>query len=756
MTQQYQKFIESKKYLFTPAGFTMDDSIVPDSVCRMFQFQHDIVRWACALGKAAVFADCGLGKTLMQLQWAWQVSRNEGGGQVLIVAPLAVSRQTAREAEKFGIPAVVSRDGQAHGSITITNYEQLQKFNPADFVGVVLDESSILKSMDGKTRNMLIDMFRMTPFKLACTATPAPNDYMELGNHAEFLGVMTRENMLSKFFYHDSGETSKWTLKGHAEDAFWEWAASWSVMLRTPGDISYDSKGYDLPELSIEPVTIPFRGRIGTGFIPIMRGLQDQQKVRRESMMDRVQKAAELVAQMDGPVIVWCELNDEGDALEKAITGSVQVKGSTPDDRKEELLVGFSNGDYRVLVTKPSIAGFGLNWQHCHNMVFTSVTYSFEMFYQAVRRCWRFGQEHPVRCCMVYTDAEATVFHTLDMKRKAAASMQDRMMQYVSLHSQLKTTTHEEDIYMQDITEGKAYRALLGDTCEKILDIPDSTIGYSIFSPPFASLYTYSNSARDLGNCDSDEQFIEHFRFIVKEMLRITAPGRLCSFHCMNLPTSKVRDGFIGIKDFRGELIRLFQECGWIYHSEVVIWKDPVVAMQRTKALGLLHKQVMKDSAMSRQGIPDYLVTMRKPGENPEPVEGRLDEFVGENPPSMSSDPTRTSIDIWQRYASPVWMDINQSRTLNKEGAREEKDEKHICPLQLDVIERGIQLWSNPGDTVFSPFMGIGSEGYCAVKMGRKFIGCELKKSYYDQALLNLKAAEAEAGRPKFFEIDRQ
>ena len=218
----------------------------------------------------------------------------------------------------------------------------------------------------------------------------------------------------------------------------------------------------------------------------------------------------------------------------------------------------------------------------------------------------------------------------------------------------------------------------------------------------------------------------------------------------MNLPTTKARDGYIGIRDFRGQLIRLFQECGWIYHSEVVIWKDPVVAMQRTKALGLLHKQLVKDSAQSRQGIPDYLVTMRKPGDNPEPIAGRLDRFVGENPPDITTDLTRNSIEIWQRYASPVWMDINQSRTLNKDGAREEQDERHICPLQLDVIERAIQLWSNPGDTVFSPFMGIGSEGYVAIKASRKFIGCELKKSYYDLAVKNLEKAAFEKEQPCF------
>lgn len=271
------------------------------------------------------------------------------------------------------------------------------------------------------------------------------------------------------------------------------------------------------------------------------------------------------------------------------------------------------------------------------------------------------------------------------------------------------------------------YSLYNGDSCEIMTSIPDNSIHYSIFSPPFADLYVYSNSERDMGNCKSKSEFYEHFRFIVKELYRIMMNGRLVSFHCMNLPTSKQRDGFIGITDFRGDLIRLFEECGFIYHSEVCIWKDPVIAMQRTKALGLLHKQIKKDSAMCRQGIADYLVTMRKPGENPERITHTDETFP---------------VKVWQNYASPVWMDINPSNTLQRTSAREEKDEKHICPLQLDVIERGINLWTNPNDIVFTPFMGIGSEIYQALKMGRRGIGIELKESYYNQAVLNCDNAE--------------
>lgn len=264
-----------------------------------------------------------------------------------------------------------------------------------------------------------------------------------------------------------------------------------------------------------------------------------------------------------------------------------------------------------------------------------------------------------------------------------------------------------------------------GDAIEVLRGIPDESIHFSIFSPPFASLYTYSASPRDLGNCRSHEDFMDHFRFLAPELYRVTKPGRLLSFHCMLLPTSKARDGVIGLTDFRGMLIRAFADVGWVHHSEVVIWKDPVTAMQRTKALGLLHKQIKKDSAMSRQGIPDYLVTMRKPGENPEPIAHTNETFP---------------VQMWQRYASPVWMDINPSDTLQFRSAREDKDERHICPLQLGVISRALELWTNPGDTVLSPFAGIGSEGFEALRMGRRFIGIELKQSYYRQAVRNLEA----------------
>jgi DNA modification methylase len=292
-----------------------------------------------------------------------------------------------------------------------------------------------------------------------------------------------------------------------------------------------------------------------------------------------------------------------------------------------------------------------------------------------------------------------------------------------------------------DQAAGERFQLYHGDSCEVIQGIPDDSLHYSIFSPPFASLYTYSNSERDMGNARNGDEFAQHFQYLVNELHRATMPGRLVSFHCMNLPTSKERDGFTGVRDFRGELIKIFERAGFVFHSEVVIWKDPVTAMQRTKALGLLYKQIKKDSAMSRQGLPDYLVTMRKLGSNPEPVTKTPDSFP---------------VGLWQHYASPVWMDINPSDTLQYRSAREEKDERHICPLQLEVIERGVRLWSNPGDVVFSPFAGIGSELYTALKMGRRAVGVELKRSYFRQAVANCRTAEADKQDSLFDDLDHE
>lgn len=734
----YEEFLKHKKIIDLPTGLNN----IPELNSMLFDFQRDIVSWALRRGRAAIFADCGMGKTPMQLEWARNVP-----GNILILAPLAVSDQTIRESVKFHEDEILySSDGKIRSRVTISNYERIEHFDPDDFNGLVLDESSILKGYTGKYRTDLIERFGNVPFRLACTATPAPNDFMELGNHAEFLGAMTRTEMLSMFFVHDGGDTQSWRIKGHAEKEFWKWVCSWAVMIRKPSDLGYEDGAFILPPLSVEQITVHSE-EPSDGFLFAMeaQGLQERQQARRESINERVKAAIGTVASSpDESWMVWCDLNDESAALARAIPGAVEVKGSDTDEHKKNSMLGFASGSIKILVSKPSIAGWGMNFQVCHNEIFVGLSDSYEQFYQAVRRCWRFGQTNPVSAYVITADTEGAVVKNIMRKEEDARKMAEMMVE--NMHEinaeNIRGIERTKSDYQTRDEKGINWTMLLGDCVERSREIADESIDFSVFSPPFASLYTYSASERDMGNSKDGDEFAEHFRFLVAELFRIIRSGRLVSFHCMNLPTSKTHDGYIGIKDFRGELIRIFEDAGFIYHSEVCIWKDPVTAMQRTKAIGLLHKQLVKDSCMSRQGVPDYLVTMRKPGINANPVEGELDHFCGDQDSFQSTG--RLSIDVWQRYASPVWMDINPSDTLQARAAREEKDERHICPLQLQVIHRALQLWTNPNDLVFSPFAGIASEGYESLRLGRRFIGIELKPSYYDQGVKNLRQIEKE------------
>lgn len=716
---EYGTFLHSKVAVVPDAGVSADD-LNP----ALFPWQAVVVRWALRKGRAALFEDCGLGKTFQQLEWARHVP-----GAVLILTPLAVAQQTVAEARKFGLEAAYARrQADAAGHITVANYEMLDRFDVSAFAGIVLDESSILKSFDGATRTALIEAFRATPYRLACTATPAPNDHMELGNHAEFLGVMSRTEMLATYFVHDGGETQAWRLKRHAEKDFWRWVCSWAVSVRNPSDLGFDGAGFDLPPLNVVQHTV-HTSNTGDALFPMeAQSLSERLSARRDSVEERATRCAALVNETPGTWLIWCNLNAEADALTRLIPDAVEVRGSDDHEEKSAKLVAFSEGRTRVLVTKPTIAGFGMNWQHCHQMAFVGLSDSWEQYYQSVRRCWRFGQTEPVTVHCIAADTEGAVVANLRRKDADADAMASRMAEHTHdfIAAELRGITTERREWKGETRQGKGWTMHLGDCVNVVGGMEDASVDYTVFSPPFASLYTYTDSPMDMGNCRDHAEFFDHFAFLIPHLYRVTQPGRLLSFHCMNLPTSKVRDGVIGLTDFRGQLIRAFTAHGWIYHSEVVIWKDPVTAMQRTKALGLLHKTIRKDSSMSRQGIPDFLVTLRKPGENVKPISHTAEDFP---------------VQKWQRYASPIWTDINPSDTLQYRSAREHADEKHICPLQLTVIRRALELWTAPGDLVLSPFAGIGSEGDQALRLGRRFVGVELKRSYFDQACANLIAA---------------
>lgn len=422
----YRDFCESKMS-HTPTVGIESPNAPPD---WLFPFQRDIVSWAWKRGRSALFADTGLGKSAMQIAWADYVARFTGG-RVLILAPLAVSHQTSAEASRFGLSATVIADqseAKDRTGVFVSNYEKLHKLDPSSFSGVVLDESSILKNYTSSTRNALNAAFARTPFKLCCTATPAPNDFTELGNHAQFLGVRTREEMLAEFFVHDGGSTQDWRIKGHARDMFWRWVASWACVVRRPSDLGYNDGGFALPELVVRehvvPLGVEFARRAGVLFDPSFVSLSDQREVRRASIPDRVAKIAELVAnEPDHQWLIWCDLNDEGDAIERAIPGAVQVAGRDSDDDKSSRMLGFANGSVRVLVSKPGICGYGMNFQRASRMAFVGVSHSFEDFYQAVRREWRFGQTVPVHVHVVCTDGDRPILENLKRKESEARAM---------------------------------------------------------------------------------------------------------------------------------------------------------------------------------------------------------------------------------------------------------------------------------------------------------------------------------------------
>jgi hypothetical protein len=712
----YNDFLSGKAVIHSPCGFAVDESVLNT---MLFDWQKDLVKWALMRGRAALFEDCGLGKTTQQLEWAKHVHLKTNG-TVLILAPLAVSQQTKREGEKFGISVNICKDASdIKPGINITNYERIHNFQEIKLSGIVLDESSILKNFTGKIRNQIIDTFGSVPYKLCCTATPAPNDYTELGNTAEFLGVMSRVEMLAMFFINDTGNTGTWRLKGHVtSNIFWKWLCSWAMMIRMPSDIGYDDGDFVLPELVMHEHIIPYTGPKTGLFVEHANTLSERRDARKESLDDRVSHCAKMINDTGDTWLTWCNMNIESYMLKKGIADAVEVKGSDKKEFKEKSLLDFSDGQIKCLVTKPKIAGFGLNFQTCSNMAFVGLSDSYEQFYQAVRRCWRFGQKNTVHAHIITGEREGATLENIkrkgkdmdDMYNGTITNMKDLMKSNLK-QSQRQQTSYEpasdtespdfitmekSKVINQDI--GDNYAIYNADSCELTKSIPSNSTHYQIFSPPFASLFTYSDSDRDMGNCKHDDVFMNHFKFLVPELYRILMPGRLVSFHCMDLPATLTNDGFMGLKDLPGLLVKIFQDAGFIYHSKVVIWKDPLVQAVRTKQLSLAHKQISKDSSRCAQGLPDYVVTMRKPGENTEPVShGRgFESYIGDDPEPVSpktNNPrgNKYSHEVWRRYASPVWFDINQTNTLNIKLARDKEDERHICRLQLDTIGRCLE-----------------------------------------------------------------
>lgn len=717
---EYKQFLETKKKKFISSGFDIDEIKLNNN---LFDFQKYAVKTALNKGRFALFFDCGLGKTLMQLSWSNAVY-DYTGQKVLILAPLAVVEQTKDEAIKFNIDL---------NSFDIINYDQLKNIDTSIYSGVVLDESSILKGKGGKTSTYIIETFKNTPYKLACTATPSPNDHMELGQHSEFLGAMSYLEMLAMFFVHDGGETSKWRLRKHAKDNFWKYVCTWSMACDSPDTLGFCHNGYDLPEIEFIEHKIKVDNNSGLLFGDVAVSATELHRDLKRSFEDRILKTKELVDSNDEQWIVWTLKNDEANELNKILNDSVNVQGSDKPEVKAKNLNGFAKKNFKTLITKTSIASFGMNYQQCFNMVFTSYDFKFEAFYQAVRRCYRFGQKNKVKVHLLVPESQINVRKSILEKQDRHFQMINEMSKYSS-NTNYKTNKSNFKVEKREI-KTENYHVLNGDCVQESKKLKDNSADLCVFSPPFAELYVYSDKEEDMGNVSDYKEFETHFKYLIPEIKRVLKSGRICAIHCMDLPIQKGKEGYIGLRDFSGMLINWFTEQDFIYHAKTTIWKNPVTEMQRTKALGLLHKTIKKDSVMSRVGIPDYVLFFRNEGENETPI-----EHQDKDP----NEPNYLPVDLWQKYASPVWMDVDYSRTLQYRSARDGNDEKHICPLQLDTIERIIHLYTNENETVFSPFGGIGSEGFQAIKMNRKSISIELKESYFEINRKNHQAAVLE------------
>lgn len=749
MTDLYHQFLDSKKRLIASCGKAM----MPDAVhLKLFQWQRDIVVWAVKKGRCAVFLDTGLGKTFIQLEWARLLGEN-----TLIIAPLSVARQTVREAVKIGLDVqYVRSQAEVTGMLSITNYEMVDQFDITQFKSVVLDESSILKAIDGKTRRKLTDLCRHVPYKLCCTATPAPNDWTEIGNHAEFLGICTIPEMLATFFvnankehtlvmgdqtYRKKGSNkggTEWRIKHHAESHFFEWLASWAITMTKPSDLGYEDNGFILPELKLIPQFLDTKYQGSGLFFTGLHGIQDRHEVRQAMISQRTLALKQLLDNKD-QWIIWVGLDAEAKAIKQAVPECVEVCGTDEPDYKAATFEAFQDNQIRILLTKPKIGGFGMNFQNAHHMVFFGLNDSWETFYQAIRREWRYGQTLPVDVHIIMSEPEQEIYQNVMRKDTLAKRLRQKLIDQIRNYEKKELTMTNDSLrtdYAETTVKGERWTAMMGDSCERLKEIPESSIDMSVYSPPFADLFTYTASDRDLGNCKGWDEFFTHYSFIIREVLRVTKPGRNTCVHTSDIPAMQMRDGYIGMRDFPGECIRAYVKEGWVFYGRAFVQKNPQAQAIRVRAKGLAFQQLRKDSSDSRPALVDQILIFKKPGENAIPVRP-VDNGEMDN-------------ETWIEWANGIWLGISESDTLQFTRARGADDEKHICPLQLGTIERCIKLYSNPGETVLTPFGGIGSEAYMALKLRRKTILIELKPEYYEVALRNMKAADGQENSSMF------
>lgn len=762
----YLKFLESKAFAHQPCGF---DVLMNQD--WLFKFQQSIVHKCLQRGKAAIFADTGLGKARMGLAWADQVVK-QADCNVLILTPCAVAQQMAREAEKIGIAVnIVGESADVEDGISICNYEKLHKLNSSDFGAIVLDESSILKGFASKYRAALTEFASGMAYRLAMTATPSPNDLIELINHADWLGVMRGREAIANFFVQDGNTTKKYRLKKTCENDFWRWVASWAVCVRLPSDLGdYSDDGYSLPPLNLVRLEVASESDM-TSLLPVdSMSLTERRQARKDSMVGRVAAVAELVNASDKPWVIWCDYNDESDALKKSIKDAVEVRGSMTIEQKEKAIDGFSTGEVRVLISKPSITGFGLNWQHCHNTAFVGVGDSFEQQYQAIRRFHRFGQTETVNVYAAASIQEFQVMENITRKQDQHNHFYAQVSKY--MRESMTETAKTVKIVPNSgkIARGKNWELRLGDNVERMAELADDSIDLSITSIPFPGMYAYTDLPGDMGNVRDYAEFFNHFDYLLPQWLRVTKPGRTACVHVTDGVAMVSREGHMGLKDFSGDTIRSFIKNGWIYAGKVFVDQDPQLEAVRNNTHGLLFKSLATDASIMRFALADYVLLFRKPGDNEVPIKaGKSAKYNPGGGWITEEEWIEWAAPVWYRHIAPDgkiaqsqpfhpalqrsalmesstgekrFNGIQDTDVANVSLARDPNDERHLCPLQFGIIERCTKLFSNPGELIMDPFNGVGSTGIKGMQLDRRYTGIEIKESYFKSSVANLKKTE--------------
>lgn len=755
----YQDFINSKLTFTHECGFEIDSSQISE---HAKDFQAFIIQTAIKKGRFGLYEGTGLGKTLQELEIARIVSEHTGKPS-LIFAPLAVAKQTEKEADKFGIKCVYIKDSsEIENGVYVTNYERYQKIDESMLGCVIFDESSSLKDDKGKLSNALIKKFSSVNYRFCASATAAPNNLLEWGMQAEMLGICNTEEMKSQFFINDmNAKGQTWRLRGNAHEKFYEFLAEWCVIISNPGDLGFEETGKDyiLPPLVWNAETINTNIVFDGELLPRPANTQPERLLAgKKAAVEKVKRAAEMVNNSEDQWVIAVNTNDESTALTAAIHDAVEVTGSMKLEDKVERMIGFSSGKYRVLVSKASIVGWGMNWQNCHNCIYFAND-SFEKLYQFVRRFYRFGQEQAVNAYVFAADVESAITQNVAKKQEQHDKTQHGMVSHMKSYMVKKEPELKKKAIRQAVEEN--YKLTLQDCIEYLRSVPDDYFDMAFFSPPFKALYQYSDDPADMSNVKDADQFWLQFDFLVKELYRTIKPGRIVAMHCMNLNLTITSNGLIGLSDFRGDLIRAMsgekaklndavralkttnapkalidgvqQQADqaddlFVFHAEATIWKDPNVQRVRTRAKGLAKTNVHKDGTCARMGIPDYFIAMRKPGDNKKAV---------------THDDQSLPVDEWWRIASPVWMDIKPNDVIAFREGKTDRDDKHMTPTQREVTSRAIRLYSNPGDLVFDPFTGSGTTLVVANQLGRKFEGTELKESYFDLAVKNAEDSKA-------------